>query len=279
MYEYVIVLKKSKVLASIDRAGARFPYRCEFYPSVASQQSDRYPRLGVKYEDIDREFPDNPTFQTFEDWFLGWVENGILIPDTCILIQHYLSKVLLPRIGRRLRIRIPRFVTLELERMGNRGDEEKRLVFSAFEELRRLRLNFDALPFPNPVRSVLQASFSQISGNRGIDSLIRTEMWDYRNRFGPMILLTRDLIMACVASAEDIDAFYLCPAQPERNEFELDDFSSVITETAVTFNEIKLEGLWEKHSLIIEGMWSGKDIMDWGNNRLKMHLEPIDTED
>jgi len=266
--------EKDKVLASIDRAGARVPYRCEFYPSAASQQSDKYHRLGVKYENIVREFPDNPTFHTFEDWFLGWIEDSIIVPDSCIIIDHYLSKVILPRIRRRLRIRIPRFVLLELEKKGNRNDENKRLVFSAFNEIRKLRLDFDASPFPNPIRTDLQASFSQISGDKNIDSFIRTEIWDYRNIFGHMVLLTRDLIMACVASAEDIDAFYLCPAQPEQNEFSINNFSSIITEIAVTFNEIKLEGMWDDHSLIIEGMWSGKDIMDWGKNRLKMHLEP-----
>ncbi|MCW3990915.1 MAG: PIN domain-containing protein [Candidatus Bathyarchaeota archaeon] len=270
--------EKNKMLASLDRAGARVPYRCEYYPSMASQQSDKYEQLGVKYSNIDQTFKTG-TFRTFDDWFSSWVEDSIIVPDTCIIIEHYLNEVILPRLRGEYPIRIPRFVILELEAKARRfqdkverNKEEKRLVFSAFNEIRRLRLNFDALPFPNPVRADLQAQFSQLAGSGIIDSLIRTEMWDHRKRFKSMILITRDLLMASTASAEDIDAFYFCPANPEKTEFEVTNFPEIIRETAITFDKIRVVGLWDDHDLLIEGMWSGKDIMDWGNNRLRMQL-------
>jgi len=271
--------QKNRMLASIDRAGARIPYRSEFYPSVASQQSEKYRQLGVKLSNIDETY-DLEHFHNFDEWFSGWVDDRIIVPDTCVIIEHYLSEIILPRISGELSIRIPRFVLLELESMSrrNRSEDERaekrRLIFSAFNEIRKLRLTYNAMPFPNPVRADLQARFSQLSGSGIIDSLIRTEIWGHREQFKSMVLLTRDLIMACTASAEDTDTFYICPAEPEKTEFEIKNFPQIITETAVTFNEVRIEGLWDDHSLIIQGMWSGKDIMDWGNNRLKFQLAP-----
>ena len=150
--------EKGKMLASIDRAGSRIPYRCEFYPSVASQQSDRYAQLGVKYSDIDAPVQ-SEYFHSFDDWINGWVEDRVVVTDTCIIIEHYLSEVILPRLKRGLRLRIPRFVLLELEFKGRRNREGKRLAFSAFNEIRKLRLNYDAMPFPSPVRADLPLKF------------------------------------------------------------------------------------------------------------------------
>jgi len=277
--------KRSKVLGAVDRAGLRLPYRCELYPSATSQRSDKYTQLGVKYSNIDDSFPTNPTFHNFNDWFLDWVDGRIVVPDTCFIQEHYLSEVVLPRVSEKLRIKIPRFVILELEAIGNRDykseeikNEKKRLVFSAFNEVRRLQLEMGAIHFPHPIKGDYLANFSQIAGSKGVDSFIRLEIWDNTRgrstrleREDDMVLLTRDMIMACTASAEDIDTFYFSTAEPQKTEFYVNsnEVVSLLHETAVTFGEIRLKCSLMKEDLIIEGMWSGKDIMDWGKKRLK----------
>ena len=45
------------------------------YPSASSEQSEKFERLGVKFGNIDKTFPDNPTFHNFEEWFMGWVSS------------------------------------------------------------------------------------------------------------------------------------------------------------------------------------------------------------
>jgi len=277
---------RNRMLASIDRAGVRVPYRCELYPSAQSHLSKKQRQLGVMYNDIDRSFENFPSFR---DWFIEWVDNRIVAPDTGILLNHYLSEVLLPRISPiTIRIRIPRFSVLEIEARGTRSGNSKedarnytRLSLSAFDEVRRLRLEADAIPFSSPIKADLMRSFSQISGQRNVDAFIRLEIWDQmygRNTIPEwtehIVLLTRDMMMACAASAEDIDAFYFSPAKPEKTEFEVNPqiLTKIILETAVTFGEIRIEGLFKDRSMICEGMWSGKTLLDWYNRRIRVYF-------
>jgi len=85
-----------------------------------------------------------------------------------------------------------------------------------------------------------------------------------------IVLLTRDLMMACSASAEEIDTFYFCSAKPEKREFKtnVNGLVKIIIEVAVTFGRIRIEGFYDNRSLIFEGMWSGKNVMDWYKERL-----------
>ena len=276
--EKLQISERDQVLESIDRSGNRLPYRCELYPSLISQRSERQIRLGVKYANIDQTYASVPAFP---DWFTEWVDGRIVVPDTGIILNHYLSEVLLPRIRpRQIRIMIPRIVLLEIEERGNRGKKGARLSLSAFNEIRNLRFEVGASPFPKPVKADIMSSFSKISGSRGVDGFIRLEIWDQTRSGGripsreeEMIILTRDMMMASTASAEDLDAFYLCSAKPEETEFEVDvrKLAKIIIETAVTFETIRLEGLSDDASVIIEGMWSGKDIMGWSKKRIRVH--------
>jgi hypothetical protein len=272
---------RNRVLSSIDRAGVRTPYRCELYLSAESQQTPKYKLLGVKYFDLDAK-PDN--FYTFDEWFLNWINGRIVVPDTCIIYHHYLSEVILPRISKNIKIKIPRFVIFELESIANRENkkskykgEDKRLAFSAFNEIRKLRTDASAIPLSKSIDGNLLADFSRISGERRADGFIRLEMLNemYSNTTTiqkPMVLLTKDMVMACTASAEDIDTFYFCPAKPDKKEFYINSnqLASIIYETAITFNEIRIDEKFKDKSLNIKGMWSGKDIMDWGYKRLKI---------
>lgn len=269
---------KDRILASIDRAGARIPYRCELYPSASSQLSDRQRKLGVMYSNIDRSYSN---FPSFSEWFVDWVDGRMVAPDTGIIIDHYFTEVLLSRIlPEKIRIQIPRLVILEIEAKGNRSKpEEKRLSLSAFNELRILRLEAHAQPSSAELDTSLLSSFHQISGERRMDVFIRREIRDEMYRFGTpkqqeqIVLLTRDLIMASSASAEDIDAFYLCPAEPEKTQFPVNAavLAKIILETAVTLGKIRIGGLVKDRSVVCEGMWSGKNVMDWYKKRLRVH--------
>ena len=91
----------------------------------------------------------------------------------------------------------------------------------------------------------------------------------HRDKEQQMVLLTRDMIMACTASAENIDTFYLSPGMPERFSFNNFNISKIITELATTFGEIRIEGLVDDYSIHVQGMWSGKDIVDWQKGILR----------
>jgi hypothetical protein len=271
--------EETVLLNAIDRTGSRTPYRCEFYPSASSQNSTNFSKYGVKYANIDQNFADNPNFSTFRDWFNGLLNNRIIVPDTCILQNHYLSKVLLPRIQDTLKIRIPRTVILELESKGNLEPKNKPVIFSTFNEIRKLQLQYHAQNFPDPIRGEFQANFSKIIGAGGGDRFIRLEIWDYLKLFSggmrslntdeEMILLTKDMMMASAASAEGLDTFYLCPAQPKKS-YKLTNLNQLVTELAIGFSKIRIEGLFKEYDVCCEGIWSGKDIMDWGLDRLRI---------
>lgn len=269
---------KNDLTASIDRAGARIPYRCELYPSTQSQSSEKQKKLGVMYSNLDRSYTGVPPFP---DWFTDWVYGRIVAPDTGIILNHYLSEVLLPRLTtQKLNIQIPHLVILELEARANRNKKAKRLSISAFHEIRRLRLEARASRFSHPLDPSILTNVSLISGKRKMDEFIRREIRDQNGWKGipkwndQIVLLTRDLMMASAASAEDIDAFYLCPANPETTEFFVDvsTLAKIILETAVTLENVCIEELFEGRSMICEGIWSGKTVMDWYKKRFRSYF-------
>ena len=82
---------KGYVFNSIDRAGSRLPYQCELYPSQASQRSSKIEEFGISYPfDIDSK---GKKVESFDIWFQNWLDGRILVPDTCIIEEHYLSHV------------------------------------------------------------------------------------------------------------------------------------------------------------------------------------------
>jgi len=275
------ILWKFCARARIDRAGARTPYRCEVYPSASSQKSDKQTKLGVLFGDLDKKYDG---FPCFSDWFSEWVGGRTVAPDTGIILNHYLTAVLFPRVSHKIWIRIPRLVVLEIEARGNRNEREgKRLAFSAFSELRTLRLCHEAHVFYGELEGPLLSGFSKFSGKNQMDPLIRREirnetsiadLYATQKAQDKIVLLTRDLMMACSASAEDIDAFYVCTKKPEKMKFEISTkiLTNVILEMAVMFGKIRIDGLKENESLILEGMWSGKSIMDWYKKRLMVKV-------
>ena len=261
-----------KVRSAIDRAGSRLPYQCELYPSHQTQ---------IGFKDGDTRSLDNiDPPKRFENWFLRWLDGRILVPDTCIIQDHYLSKVLLPRLTKTISIKIPRFVILELEIMGNKKEKYmKRIAFSAFNEIRNLRLKHNASIFPNQIKSDILANFAGITSSNRADSFIRSKIGeqmrttgaqDTRNR--QMVMITRDMIMACTASAENIDTFYLSPRNPANREYATFHINDIMTELAVSLDKIRIEGYVADYSILLEGMWPGKTITEWENHILKWEL-------
>ena len=79
---------RDSLIACVDRAGARVPYRCELYPSTRSQSSKNQELLGVMYSNLDKKYTN---FPQFSEWFIKWVDGRSVAPDTGIILNHSLS--------------------------------------------------------------------------------------------------------------------------------------------------------------------------------------------
>ena len=231
----------------------------EFYPSSESQTlSDKW---GIKV--------DYQSHETWSRWFQAITEGKSLLPDTNILVMRTIRSVILPSLnlteGKNLpfKIVIPRRAILELENLANRKKGNKGKYFLAFNEIRRLK-SYSSLTIPLDYEEI--TLFNKGSGSQIPDALIREEVQRYCGMSGDQIIyLTRDMVSALAANAEDIDAIYMAPKSPDQKKLEnvgLGEIREMIIETATDYGTIVIN--WDNDtSFKIEGVWSGKNWFDY----------------
>jgi len=286
----------SKALVdTFDRCGI-VDLKCEYYPSRLA------PSQGVKYDSI--------ALPNFDVWFQKTTETKQeIFIDTNMIIYRTLSRALFGRlpdfkeIARK--IRIPRLVLLELEAKYNRAKEdlskskentpasvtnknlqrqesirkkalerqekdarELRLMTSAQIEVQLLK-SLGAQTVFSPLSAELLEAYYIHAGKGFADPFIRKEILDSTGGGQPFlaIFLTRDLMNALTACAEN-----LSHASSNSSGFKADtnQVADAIIETATAFEEIRVEGLVPRKTVILRGMWETKSNLDWSAGRVRM---------
>ena len=242
----------------------------EFYPSSESQPlADKW---GIKV--------DYQSHETWSGWFQEITKGGVLLPDTNILLQRTIRSVIIPSLNLKkdaelpFKIVIPRLSILELENLTNRKtkEENKGKFFLAYNEIRRLK-NISSLTIPLDPEDIIV--FNKGSGREIPDALIRQEIYAYGVATADrLIYLTRDMVSALTANAEDLDAIYMAPKSPDQTKLEdigLPEIREMIIETATDYGTILLK--WDNDtSFKIEGVWSGKNWFDYSRQRVRVTL-------
>lgn len=303
---------RSEVVECLDRAGAAY-LTIQFSPSSKTRVTEVGPdyvktRAGAKLQRTQR--------TRSADWF-KWFSEVLslegdatsMIPDTNFLRRHYFSNLFFPLIGeqglRKLSIKIPRLVLLEIERLYNRhrkenknkqdkkeqAARERRLAFSTAREVLFLK-NHGATLLDETDPSLLEG-FSKISGDQNTDAWIRREIHSFQNldatrgalvgfsddvpvRIYGSIFLTCDLMNAFAASAEDITTLFFSrsgEATKYSLEREIPQLAELVIATAINFGSIRLVAKYldKREEFTIDGMWSGKTIPDWENDCVLFH--------
>jgi len=233
---------RNEVVECLDRAGGAY-LTIQFSPSSKTRVNEVGPdyvktQAGAKLQRTQRTYS--------ADWFKWFSEvlslegdTTSMIPDTNFLRRHYFSNLFFPLIGeqglKKLNIKIPRLVLLEIERLYNRhrkenknkqdkkdqAARERRLAFSTAREVLFLK-NHGATLLDETNPSLLEG-FSKISGDQNTDAWIRREIHTFQTLdlargaiaglgdpvtiYGS-IFLTCDLMNAFAASAEDITTLF-----------------------------------------------------------------------
>jgi len=162
--------------------------------------------------------------ENWSAWFQAITKGAVLLPDTNILVMRTIRSVIIPSLKLKpgteppFKIVIPRLAILELENLTNTKAKEgnKGKFFLAFNEIRRLK-SITSLTIPlSPEDIVL---FSKGLGRECPDALIREEIYNYGVATADrLIYLTRDMVSALTANAEDIDAIYMAPKSPDQKK-------------------------------------------------------------
>jgi len=121
------------------------------------------------------------------------------------------------------------------------------------------------------IRSVI--FFNKGSGREIPDALIREEIQNYGGMTDEKtIYLTRDMVSALTANAEDLDAIYMAPKSPDQTtlvDIGLREIREMIIETATDYGSIVLR--WDNDaSFKIDGVWSGKNWYDYSRQRVRV---------
>jgi rRNA-processing protein FCF1 len=150
---------------------------------------------------------------------------------------------------------------------------EMRLMISAQTEVQILK-SLSAETIFLPLSTELLAEFNKQAGQGFADPFIRKEILDSTGGGQPFLaaFLTRDLMNALAACAENLDTFYFSHANPGQSIFALnnDQIADVIFESAITFGEVKIYGLIPRKVVVLEGMWPTKSNIDWVEGRARM---------
>jgi hypothetical protein len=203
-----------------------------------------------------------------------------IVPDTNVIMNHYLSKVIFPIADELMfhdvQVVIPRTVILEIERQGNLEGKsfKKRKAIFAWSEL--LWLLDNGAQILSELDPNMLEGFSSIAGSRFGDALIRKEIRTY---FGqplmknqPRVLfITCDLMNAFAACAERLDTLYLSRTASSEHRGDLGKLVDIILSAAILWEEIEVEfkqptGITYK----LSGMWEGKSITDWRNQLIEV---------
>ncbi|MEM2129058.1 MAG: hypothetical protein QXZ70_00515 [Candidatus Bathyarchaeia archaeon] len=288
------------LIDTFDRCGI-VDLKCEYYPfRLTSGQ-------GVKYDSMAL-----PNFgewfqKTTENKQEIFIDTNMIIYRT--LSRVLFNRVSdFKEIARK--IRIPRLVLLELEAKYNRAKEdfsksteniraletrkdseaqrsakqkaqrgqeqhgrEVRLMISAQIEVQLLR-SLGAQTVFLPLSPELLAAYYTHAGRGFTDPFIRKEILDSTGGGQPFlaVFLTRDLMNALTACAENLDTFYFSHASSDRASYKVDvkQVADVMIEAAIAFEEIRLCGLIPRKTAILKGMWETKSNVDWLTGRLLM---------
>jgi len=220
-----------------------------------------------------------------KQWFSSIIRSGgskvIIVPDTNVIMNHHLSKVIFPiadnMMFQDVQIMIPRTSILELERQGNLEGKsfKKRKAIYAWAEM--LWLLDNGARILSDLDPEVFEGFSSIAGNKFADALIRKEI---RNQLGrtqknedqPRILfLTCDLMNAFAACAERLDVLYLSKTATSEHRGDLTTLVDIILSAAILWEQVELDfkqpiGVNYK----LSGMWEGKSITDWRNQLIEV---------
>jgi len=236
----------------------------EFYPSSASESLASL--SGIKV--------DSQHHPVWSQWFQGITKGACLLPDTNILLKRTIRSVIFPSLNLAkdedlpFKIVIPRLSILELENLANRK-ERKGEYFMAFNEIRRLK-QYSSLSSPLSFEKI--SAFNKGAGKQIADALVREEIRSYgQTSEERVIFLTRDMVSALSANAEDLDAIYMAPKSPDQVTLDvgLGEIRKMIIEIATDFGSVVLE--WNDNtSFKIEGVWSGKNWYDYSRRRVRV---------
>lgn len=243
----------------------------EFYPSSESQTLAN--ELGIKV--------DYQSYHGWSNWFQEITKKKTLMPDANVLVMRTIRSVIIPSLKLEadaklpFEIVIPRLAILELENLANREPKQGKIshkgkYFLAFNEIRRLK---NRLSHAIPLTYEEISSFNKGAGKGIADSLIRQEIQNYGEMTNAQIIyLTRDMVSALTANAEDLDAIYMAPRFPDQSTLEkvgLGETREMIIETATDYGSIVLK--WDNDtSFKIEGVWSGKNWFDYSRQRVRI---------
>lgn len=237
-------------------------------------------------------FPHKSTgYFDWADWFLGYSSlYDYIIIDTNIIMNHYCSNLLFPKLKQRfesLKIKIPRLTILEIERIANEKESvKKRLGLFATTEVMFLK-NHKAELLPS-LSYPLLTSFNEKSGGRKVDSWIRQEVHDFVSedldvvRTGKpwqVLFMTCDIANGLAAYSEGLNTCIFSKCEQEKliipTSFNgANDLAEFILNVSITFEKIIMkvyvDGKTLSNSYQIEGIWSGKTPYHWLNHCLRL---------
>jgi hypothetical protein len=125
-----------------------------------------------------------------------------------------------------------------------------------------------------PLSAELLDAYYSHAGRGFADPFIRKEILDSAGGGLPSqaVFLTRDLMNALTACAENLDTFYFSRASSDRGGYKVDDdqTADALIETAIDFEEARVDGLIPRKTVILKGMWETKSNIDWLNRRVLM---------
>jgi len=150
-----------------------------------------------------------------------------------------------------------------------------RITISALTEVQVLK-SLGAETIFSPLKPDLLSGYIAHAGKGFADPFIRKEIQDSKRSWGELIqsvFLTRDMMNALAACAEDLDTFYFSQTSSHQDIFSVnyDRMADILTETAIIFETIGVHGLFPRKVTILEGMWPTKSNIDWLRGRLRMY--------
>lgn len=216
-------------------------------------------------------------------------DDVILAPDTNILLDCVITSILLPKIQEKIDeelkgcpnwilIAVPKLVMSEVEDWAVRKYQREEFLARAgwpnyygrkgqraLQEILELDTNINYRGVSIMTIGEIPPTYDSFKGNpRRIDSEIRFQVKDFISRISfhkGTFFLTQDRINAMMARAEGLQSLFL--QKPEYNDLvkkdlKNEDVARVLYEMAVTFGEIKVQGVGK-----LSIFWPGKHVASW----------------
>lgn len=228
--------------------------------------------------------------------FIKNYDDIILAPDTNILLDCVITSVLLPKIEEKIDeeikgcpnwilISIPKLVMNEVERKAIQKFSFKefpakvgwpkysgRIGQRALQEILELDTNITLRGLSLMTVGEIPTTFDSFKDDpTRLDSEIRAQIRDFISDISfhkGVFFLTQDRVNAMMARSEGLQSLYL--QKPEydeltRKELTNEDIDRVLYEMAVTFGEVKIEGLGK-----LSIFWPEKHVIDWEKSRVSI---------